>query len=228
VREAGATISDAPLLSNTATLLSNASYPDGCYEIAVAATAGNGFSANGVFSVFATLAIDGQNPSGFVGSFSLDRLIRGSDSKVILSADAHTGAVIPSVTVTDAVTLVNGLANDVITALSLATDAVAEIRDAIHPVAATTLANIPFVFKDTNGSYVTGASGINITRSIDGAAFAAVSGSTVAEVGNGLYEIDASAADMTGGKITFRITGTGGTPLAPVDRFVTIVTGTGV
>lgn len=90
-----------------------------------------------------------------------------------------------------------------------------------------TLNNIPFVFKDTNGSYVTSASGITITRSIDGAAFGAVSGTTVGEVGNGVYQIDASAADMNGGIITFRIVATGGTPAAPVDKFVTIVTRTG-
>lgn len=41
------------------------------------------------------------------------------------------------------------------------------------------------------------------TRSIDGGAFAATTGS-VAEVGNGIYQFDASMADMNGDVITFR------------------------
>lgn len=41
------------------------------------------------------------------------------------------------------------------------------------------------------------------TRSIDGGAFAATTGS-VAEVGNGIYQFDASMADMNGDIITFR------------------------
>ncbi len=74
---------------------------------------------------------------------------------------------------------------------------------------------------------VTGASGLAVTRSIDGAGFVAANG-TVAEVGNGIYQYDASAEDMNGGIITFRFTATGGTPGLPDDRFVTVVTDQGV
>ena len=71
VREAGALASDPPLLSGTPTLLTNVGYPAGCYEVAVAATVVNGFAANDTFAVFCTLAIDTQNPVGFVGSCTL-------------------------------------------------------------------------------------------------------------------------------------------------------------
>lgn len=75
VRLAGATISDAPILSPTPALISHANYPAGCYEVAVAATAANGFAATNTYAIFCTLTVDSQNPTGFVGSFTLDPII---------------------------------------------------------------------------------------------------------------------------------------------------------
>lgn len=69
VRLGGAASSAAPTLSGNATLLSHADYPAGAYEIAVAATSANGFAVNGSYAVFCTLAVDSQNPTGFVGAF---------------------------------------------------------------------------------------------------------------------------------------------------------------
>jgi hypothetical protein len=69
VRLAGAAANVAPIYSPTPSLLSHASYPAGAYEIAIAATAANGFAADNTYAVFCTLAIDSQNPTGFVGSF---------------------------------------------------------------------------------------------------------------------------------------------------------------
>lgn len=71
VRLAGAAADAAPVYSPTPVLLSHASYPAGCYEVAIAATTGNGFAANNTYAVFCTLAVDSQNPTGFVGSFDL-------------------------------------------------------------------------------------------------------------------------------------------------------------
>ncbi len=71
VREGGASASAAPVLSGSATLLTHANYPAGAYEIAVDATAGNGFAANKSYGVFCTLAVDSQNPTGLVGVFRL-------------------------------------------------------------------------------------------------------------------------------------------------------------
>jgi hypothetical protein len=97
------------------------------------------------------------------------------------------------------------------------------------PVQGVALANIPFllVAASDHVTPVTLATGLSITRSIDGGAFAPGTGA-ISEVGNGNYAYDASAADMNGGIITFRLTATGGTPGAPDDRFVTIVTNGGV
>jgi hypothetical protein len=71
---------------------------------------------------------------------------------------------------------------------------------------------------------VTGATTMSVTRSIDGGAFGAGTGTGPTEVSNGIYQYDASAADMNGTLITFRFVATGGTPGAPDDAFVTIKT----
>lgn len=103
------------------------------------------------------------------------------------------------------------------------------IRDAILPTSNAALSNIEFLFVAASDHVtpVTAASTISGSRSIDGGAFTAVSG-TIAEVGNGIYQFDALATDMNGGIITFRFIATGGTPGAPDDTFVTVVTGAGV
>lgn len=71
VRLAGAAADAIPTLSGSATLLSHANYPAGAHEVAIAATAGNGFAAGNTYAVFCTLLVDSQNPTGFVGSFTL-------------------------------------------------------------------------------------------------------------------------------------------------------------
>lgn len=71
VRLGGAAADAAPVLSPTPTLLSHASYPDGCYEVAVEATEANGFAAGNDYVVICTLAIDEQNPAGIIGEFRL-------------------------------------------------------------------------------------------------------------------------------------------------------------
>ena len=92
VREAGAAAGAIPLLSGTPTLLTHANYPGGCYEIAVAATDGNGFAADDAFAVFCTLLIDSQNPSGFVGSCTLTPLAKTSELGTPQTGDSYLGA----------------------------------------------------------------------------------------------------------------------------------------
>ncbi len=75
VRLAGEGGADAPILSGSATLLTHANFPPGCHEIAIAATSGNGFSAGNTYAIFCTLSVDSQNPTGFIGSFSLEPII---------------------------------------------------------------------------------------------------------------------------------------------------------
>lgn len=109
VREGGATASDAPILSGSASLLSHANYPAGCYEVAVAATAANGFAANKTYGVFCTLAVDSQNPTGFIGSFRLApvpantvqvggtaQTARDIGASVLLSPGTGTGQILLS------------------------------------------------------------------------------------------------------------------------------------
>ena len=112
------------------------------------------------------------------------------------------------------------VATDAIDADALATDAVNEIRDAILPKKNTALPNIEFLMVDST-DHVTPKTGLTLTinRSIDGGAFGSGTG-TAAEVANGIYQYDASAADVNGGIITFRFSSAGAD-----DTFLTIRTG---
>lgn len=71
------------------------------------------------------------------------------------------------------------------------------------------LSNIEFLMVDSSDK-TTPKTGLTVTgqRSLDGGAFGAVSGA-IAEVGNGIYQFDAAAADMNGNIITFKFTATG-------------------
>ncbi len=124
---------------------------------------------------------------------------------------------------------VRAIQANVITATALNADAIDKIRDGILPTENAAFSNLMFLFVAASDGRtpVTGATGVSGTRSIDGGAFVGVSG-TIAEVANGIYQFDALAADMNGGKITFRFIASGGTPGAPDDTFVTIITGGGV
>jgi len=129
VRLAGAAADAAPVYSPTPVLLSHANYPAGCYEVAIAATAGNGFAAGNEYAVFCTLAIDSQNPTGFVGSFSLvaagDTLIDAAE-RVIDNLDATVSSR-STFAANDDVT-VAAMDDNVITAAAIATDAIGELE----------------------------------------------------------------------------------------------------
>jgi hypothetical protein len=162
-----------------------------------------------------------------------------------IAADAITAAKVADGTI-DAATFAAGAINaaaiatgaidadaiaaDAIGSSELADTAAQKIRDEILPTQNAAFNNIQFLFVDSTDHVtpVTGAGTMAVTRSIDGAAFGAGGGTGPAEIGNGIYQYDASAGDMNGGVITFRFTATTGTPNAPDDTFVTIVTGGGV
>jgi hypothetical protein len=69
--------------------------------------------------------------------------------------------------------------------------------------------NFEFLMVDETDGH-TAETGLTVTgeRSIDGGAFAAVSG-TIAEVGQGIYQFDALAADCNGDVVTWRFIATG-------------------
>ena len=125
---------------------------------------------------------------------------------------------------------VGSMAADTISAVALSAAGIDKIRDGLLPTQNAAFNNLEFLFVSStdHATPVTGAGTMAVTRSIDGAAFGAGTGTGPAEVANGIYQYDASAADMNGGIITFRFTATTGTPAAPDDRFVTVVTGGGV
>lgn len=178
VREAGAAASAAPLLSGTPDLLSHANYPAGCYEVAVDATVANGFAADDTFAVFCTLLIDSQNPTGFVGSCTLTPLATAATASAILT---DTGTTIPG--------LISNLQGATVTKNAAFSD-------------------FEFVMKLTSDHY-TAATSKTVTgeRSIDGGAFASVSG-TIAEVSAGVYQFDALAADTNGDSICWKFSAT--------------------
>ena len=71
VRLAGASAAAAPVYSGNATLLTHVSYPNGCHEVVLQLTGANGFVSGGMYAIFATVLVDAQNPSGFIGSFKI-------------------------------------------------------------------------------------------------------------------------------------------------------------
>lgn len=71
------------------------------------------------------------------------------------------------------------------------------------------LAKYQFLMTDsTTHNPVTGKT-VTVTRSIDGAAFAATTAGTATEVANGTYYIDLSAADLNGNAVVLRATASG-------------------
>ena len=158
----------------------------------------------------------------------------GTITAAVIATDAidddaiATGAIASTAFAAGAINAA-AIATDAIGAAELASDAVDKIRDAILPTQNAAFDNIPFLFVAASDHVtpVTGATGMAVTRSINAGSFGAGTG-TLAEIGNGMYQYDASAADMNGGIIIFRFTATGGTPGAPDDVFVPIVTGGGV
>ena len=91
--------------------------------------------------------------------------------------------------------------------------------DTVVPAKNVALPNI-MVLMVLTSDHVTPATGLTVTgeRSIDGGAFGGVSG-TIAEVSNGMYQFDATQADMNGDSITFRFSSA-----TADDTFLTITT----
>ncbi len=91
VRLAGGAADLAPVVSAAATLLTHGDFPPGCHEIAIVAGVGTGtgFAANATYAVFCTLLVDSQNPTGFVGSFTLGPIVANT---IQISDDATVAA----------------------------------------------------------------------------------------------------------------------------------------
>jgi hypothetical protein len=114
----------------------------------------------------------------------------------------------------------SAIATDAIGSDELAATAVAEIANAVLPKKNAAFNNIVFLMVD-DADHVTPETGASVScqRSIDGGAFSAGTGTGPAEISNGMYQYDASQADMNGTNITFRFYASGAD-----DTFVTIKT----
>ncbi len=148
-----------------------------------------------------TMDITG-NLSGSVGS------VTGAVGSVAGNVDGSTASVTGSVG-----SVLGGIDTTVGTITTL--DALDTAQDTQHTTTRAvvddlavkknaTFSNFEFLMVLTS-DHVTPATGLTVTgqRSINGAAFAGVSG-TIAEVSNGIYQFDAVAADTNGDVITWR------------------------
>jgi len=79
VRQSGASASAASIYSATPYLLTHADYPQGCYEVAIPATSGNGFITGNEYDIFGTITVSSQNPTGFIGGFKLSPIIANAN-----------------------------------------------------------------------------------------------------------------------------------------------------
>lgn len=204
-------------------------FPANFADMAIAITTGEVDANLTEYLGAATPALVGGRFDSSVGAMAANVITAAAiNAAAITAAKFAAGAIDANALATAAITAAK-IATDAIGATELAADAVTKIRDAILPVQNIALPNIPFTFVAASDHVtpVTGATGTAVTRSIDGGGFGAGTG-TISEVANGAYSYDASAADMNGGIIMFRFTGTGGTPGAPDDTFVSVITGAGV
>jgi hypothetical protein len=83
----------------------------------------------------------------------------------------------------------------------------------------TALAKFAFVMRDSSTHLPVAGKSVTVTRSIDGAAFAAGTLSAVTGLANGVYLMDWGSADLNGKVITLRATASGCD-----DTFMTLVT----
>lgn len=67
----GAADNAAPVHEPTPALLSHANFDSGSYRLLITASTGNGYANGESYLVYCSLAVDAQNPTGFLGGFSL-------------------------------------------------------------------------------------------------------------------------------------------------------------
>ena len=206
---------------------------DGMYAIEIPLSGGasinNDTEGFGWFTGFATGVLPWRGPvCGFRASGLNDLMIdsaysatRGLTGTAVPAAAADAAGGLP---ISDAGGLdMDSIKTDtaaILVDIGAAGAGLTGLRDMILPKKNTALNNIEFEMVDAT-DFATPETGLTVsgTRSIDGGAFGAATG-TIAEVGNGIYQLDASAADMNGSIITFRFTATGA-----ADTFLAIRTG---
>jgi len=187
---------------------------------------GYGLSAAAVQAMWDALT-SALTTAGSIGKKLAD-FVLGTDSRVKVSADAHTsGETVAAVTgavgsvtgnvggnvtgsvgsVTGAVGSVTGnVGGNVVGSVASVTAAVATTSNVKKNQA---LSSFTFLMTDsTNHAPATGKT-VSVTRAIDGGAQAAGTLSAVTEIANGLYKVNFGAGDLNGNVIVLRATATG-------------------
>ena len=137
-----------------------------------------------------------------------------------LASDAHSMATANSAALSDIYSLLSDLQSKV----GVTSGIISDIASAVLSAGVkknTALSNFTFLLVSSS-DHITPTTGLTVTatRSIDGGSFAACTNSgTIAEVGNGVYKINLSAADLNGDVIMVRFTASGAD-----DRYITIKT----
>jgi hypothetical protein len=138
-----------------------------------------------------------------------------------IGADQIGAAAIVAATFAAGAINAAAIATDAIGSDEMAATAIAEIANAVLPKKNAAFNNIEFLLVQSSDHVTpkTSATGLGVERSIDGGAFGAGTGTGPTEVSDGIYQYDASAADMNGTVVTFRFYATDCD-----DTFVTIKT----
>jgi hypothetical protein len=90
VRLKGAAADAAPVYSATPYLLTHANYPDGCVEVAIPATAVNGFAGDSEYAVYCDHAVSAVYPNGMIGEFITTALADDTELAESVSAKLQT------------------------------------------------------------------------------------------------------------------------------------------
>ncbi len=140
-----------------------------------------------------------------VGAMAANVITAAAINAAAITAAKFAAGAIDANAIAAAAIVAATFATDALDAAALATDAVNEIARAINPQTNTALSDITFeMYDSTNHNPATGLT-VAGERSIDGGAYAAVSGA-IAEISDGTYQFDAANADMNGAMIVFRFT----------------------
>lgn len=221
VRLGGAAQGAAPVHSPTPILLTNAGFTAGLHEIAITASAGNGY-ANGTpnhYAVFCSLAVDAQNPSGFVGSFELSAngglALRGSDDDNLKDLSDQIDAI-PTTAMrgTNSAALASVCTESRLSELDAANlpsdvDAILAAARVLSVRKNTLINNFTFTMRDSNGDPVSGST-VTAQKILDSASVTSMT-NTPAEVGgSGVYRFNVSADDVNADFGCFILSGTGG------------------
>lgn len=90
VRKAGDAENAAPVGSIIIPkLLTHADYPDGLHEVSVQVLSASGFVVNATYGVFSTVAVDGENPAGFIGAFQTASVKAAISASGLAAASYH-------------------------------------------------------------------------------------------------------------------------------------------